>query len=405
MFSLLLSILVAILGVVAFYAGIFDRPAFTVRSLDQPLYAIVATTSEPDYGKHIMRLMTSVKAGLDSVADAEDLAEAAKSYGAPEGAAATGIGLYFDDPATTDHPRWAVGWLVAADNYGDVVLMAGAVGEAVENLKEPVRAVRIVPGEVLAASVPWRFFLTPMIQARLQWPRAGAAFEAGGYAADAGRPDAGPVGLEVYVTGPGDSFEKIDYMFLLGDVSTTWNDAFPLQEVDEEQEEVIAEAEDEEMDSEDDEEEEDVYEDSDDEEEEEEEYFHDEEEEEYEYEEDSGDGEYDEEEDFDEEQEEYDDEDEEAAEEYIPVHTELEPEEPQSIPVEGNEPVPDDGSHEDEEAPEETHQAEAAGEHEAPEAEAQPEEVAPEEPQIEAEATPEEAIQHEMDGAEHVQQE
>jgi hypothetical protein len=41
------------------------------------------------------------------------------------------------------------------------------------------------------------------------------------------RGEEGAVACEVYVTGPNDSCEYIDYIVLMGDTKNVWDDAFP----------------------------------------------------------------------------------------------------------------------------------------------------------------------------------
>ena len=105
-------IIVVLLGVAIYQLGVFERPKFEYHEslLEQErgheLYTIMATTTEKNIGQHVMRLMNGTFEGINSTSTGPGYLKAAtKLYGAPEGAEKLGVGLYFEDPATSDVPR------------------------------------------------------------------------------------------------------------------------------------------------------------------------------------------------------------------------------------------------------------------------------------------------------------
>jgi hypothetical protein len=97
-------------------------------------------------------------------------------------------------------------------------------------LTETIRAVRLGNDRVLKATIPWRTFLTPVVGAMLHWSRAFKAYMEGGYSSTCGRPDEeGSIALEVYLSGPRDSMEYIDYIVLFGNTKNVWDDCFPVE--------------------------------------------------------------------------------------------------------------------------------------------------------------------------------
>jgi hypothetical protein len=162
------------------------------------------------------------------------LKAAAELYGAPEGAEKLGIGLFFEDPAQSDAPLWAIGWAVATKNFGEAKRLAEEAKKASGLLDEPIRAVRIGKDNILKAKIPWHNSLTPMIAPMIQWKRAFEEYERGRYKTSNGRAgEIGAIACEIYVTGSRDSYQYIDYVVLMGDTKNTWDDAFPLQVKDE----------------------------------------------------------------------------------------------------------------------------------------------------------------------------
>jgi hypothetical protein len=224
------AIIVVLLGVAIYQLGVFERPTFEYHEslLDQEkgheLYAIMATTTEKNIGQHVMRLVNGTFEGINSTSTGPTyLKSAAELYGAPEGAEKLGVGLYFEDPATSEAPRWAFGWVVATKNFGEAKHLAEEAKKA-SGLDEPIRAVRIGKDNVLKAKIPWHNPWTPMIAPMLHWGRAFKEYEKGGY-----KSSMGPLLCDIYVTGPRDSYQYIDYVVLMGDTKHTWDDAFPLK--------------------------------------------------------------------------------------------------------------------------------------------------------------------------------
>jgi hypothetical protein len=230
------AIIVVLLGVAIYQLGVFERPTFEYHEslLDQEkgheLYAIMATTTEKNIGQHVMRLVNGTFEGINSTSTGPTyLKSAAELYGAPEGAEKLGVGLYFEDPATSEAPRWAFGWVVATKNFGEAKHLAEEAKKA-SGLDEPIRAVRIGKDNVLKAKIPWHNPWTPMIAPMLHWGRAFKEYEKGGYRSTSGRQgEDGSIACDIYVTGPRDSYQYIDYVVLMGDTKHTWDDAFPLK--------------------------------------------------------------------------------------------------------------------------------------------------------------------------------
>ena len=253
------SIVAAILSI-SINLGLFDRPDFIYYDSlwsnseskkddkSRPMYAVLATMRTKNIGGNIGWLIETTKSSLlkdDSDGKASTLmSEAAAAYGAPDGAEELSVGLYFDDPKTADEPRWGIGWALAVKNFKDLEVWKHKVAKEFEekhkhdpkaDSKVEIRAVRIGPGPVLKAKISWRNWFTPMIQPMLQWKRGFQTFEDGQkqglYDANNNRHidgDCDALALEVYVTGPHDSMEFIDYVLLLGDTSTVWDDTFPI---------------------------------------------------------------------------------------------------------------------------------------------------------------------------------
>ena len=195
-------------------------------------------THTSDIGGSVERLLAGVKDPLVSSEDArEAMAKAAQEYGAPEGAEALSVGVYFDDPMKVESARWALGWAMSVAKYEDLEEYKAFVATSFQldaSKQEKVKAVRIGPGPVLKARIPWRNMFTPMIAPMLHWGRAFQTFydgeKEGKYTASNGRRTSGDdavISCEIYVTGKNDSLEYIDYTVLMGDTSVVWNDLFP----------------------------------------------------------------------------------------------------------------------------------------------------------------------------------
>lgn len=229
------AIIAVLLGVATYQLGVFERPTFVHhenlmdREKGHELYAIVATATEKNIGQHVMRLLNGTLQGINSTdTGSVHLKTAAELYGAPEGAEYLGVGLYFEDPAKSDAPRWAIGWGVATKNFGDAKHLAEEVKKA-SSLDEPVRAVRIGKDHVLKAKIPWHNSFTPWIAPMLHWGRAFKEYEKGGYESSGREGEDGSIACEIYVMGPRDTYQYIDYVVLMGDTKHTWDDALPLE--------------------------------------------------------------------------------------------------------------------------------------------------------------------------------
>ncbi|KAL3907259.1 MAG: hypothetical protein SGARI_003623 [Bacillariaceae sp.] len=246
------SVIAAVIGVLAFQLGVFDRPEFhyyeniwwpdglrkqrapAANVAAPPLYAVMVATNTKDIAGNVERLLTGVNEPLSSADDdaaKEAMAKAAQEYGAPEGAESLSVGLYFDDPSS-----------VELEKFKDIV---AAKFELDASKQEQVRAVRVGPGPVLKARIPWRNMLTPAIAPMFHWKRAFQQFydgeKEGKYSAANGRnnnptsEDASAVSCEIYVTGKNDSMEYLHYVVLMGDTSVVWDDTFPQEDGKEEE--------------------------------------------------------------------------------------------------------------------------------------------------------------------------
>ncbi|KAL3914879.1 MAG: hypothetical protein SGARI_008315, partial [Bacillariaceae sp.] len=85
------------------------------------MYAIVVATHTSDIGGSVERLLAGVKSPLDGNDEARKaMANAAQEYGAPVGAEALSVGVYFDDPMAVQTARWALGWALSVPEYQDL---------------------------------------------------------------------------------------------------------------------------------------------------------------------------------------------------------------------------------------------------------------------------------------------
>lgn len=228
----------------AYRLGLFDRPAFRWREsvfwssrLDvadnaaywqkhdastEYLYAIMAVSHDPNYGRVMARLLPATSQAVGAVVPPGVPETAALRYGAPAGANACSVALYLDDSNETRFPRWAVGWLVDASTLKQVqAWVALAQHRNAWDQPEPLKAVRLGHGPVLVARIPWRHVLTPALAPWLHWTRGFRTL---------GRPDGPrPLCAEFFVTGPTTQAgtptrEYMDYVLFGGDVSHTWRD-------------------------------------------------------------------------------------------------------------------------------------------------------------------------------------
>jgi hypothetical protein len=232
----------AVITVAALYQlGLFDWPQFEESLLEPQLYGLLATTKSKDIAGSIERLLNGTRTAIETVAK-DRLAPAAAAYGAPSGAEALSIGIYVDDPGAVDHPRWGLGWAIQVDNK-DPKLLADILDQVSQTstLDEPIRLVTLGGGsKVLTARIPWRTMLTPAVAPMLHWGRGFKAYKNGGYTSTSGREgDEGALACEIYVTGPNDSLEYIDYVVLMGDTSPIFDAMFPVAPIEETVEEPV----------------------------------------------------------------------------------------------------------------------------------------------------------------------
>jgi hypothetical protein len=229
---------VALIALITYQLGIFDSPEF-VEGSTKEMYALMATSTNKYIGKHVMRLLSGTNDAILKAKGVESsiLANAAANYGSPAGADSLSVGLYFEDPNSVEHPRWAVGSIVDVANLEALEELKKLVQEA-STLEEPIKAVQIGPGPILKARIPWRNMLTPYIAPMLHWKRAFDAYAAGGYSSFNGREgEIGAIACEIYVTGANDSYEAIDYIVLMGTTQKIWDATFPLEQQQQEQQE------------------------------------------------------------------------------------------------------------------------------------------------------------------------
>ena len=208
-------------GFFLFQVGFFDKPPLEEKVLDGTLYFFLAATTSKDIGGNVMRLLKGSNEAVSQVASPEQLAMPAQVYGSPKGSESLSAGLYIDDPMTDDHPRWGLGFAIQAESDQEAKDLLTKV-QAASALEEPMRLVKIPDGfKILRGRIPWRSVVTPVVAPFLHWKRYYDIYKEGGYSSDNGRADdhEGSVALEVYVTGPNDSFMYIDYIILMGDTS------------------------------------------------------------------------------------------------------------------------------------------------------------------------------------------
>jgi hypothetical protein len=224
-------VLVAVTAVL-FQLGLFDWPSLQEVVLEDTFYFLVASSTSKDIGPNIGRLENGTKEAIRSVLTDEELAAPAALYGAPQGAQALSAGFYWDNPKTTEHPRWGLGWAVPASSMKDAQRLLKKVAAA-STLPEPIRLVKIGGGaqEVLRGRIPWRIAMTPAIAPMMHWGRYYKMYENGDYSSDSGREgEEGSVACEVYVTGANDSMEYIDYIIIMGDTHEIFDGMFPKED-------------------------------------------------------------------------------------------------------------------------------------------------------------------------------
>jgi hypothetical protein len=232
---ILSAVAVVLGGLFAFLTGLFDRPKFVYREFllesKKELYVLMAPCKENGFAKHMPRICQGTLDAVQALKGSTKLlADGAALYGSPKGAERLFIGLFFDDPWLTNTPRWAIGWVVDVKDFAEAKTLAEEANKTKPaKLTEPIVAVRVGPGPGIAGRLPWRTMLTPRMAPMVQWARAFAAYRKGGYKSHGREGEEGSVACEVYVTGPNDSYEYIDYIVLMGDTRNVWDDTFPVE--------------------------------------------------------------------------------------------------------------------------------------------------------------------------------
>jgi hypothetical protein len=251
----------------------WQQPPQSHNKHDTILYAILATTTDPRYGHVVETLLPATHAAVAAVVPATALTDAAARYGSTTTRASESsdkdstrsthgapqplsVALYFDDPHVTAAPRWALGWLVAASSHAQAKVWARAASRVLNNsdittgkhksnsgkhkskhgphqrghtaattttTHHPLHAVRLGPGPILSARIPWRHVLTPVLASWLHWPRGFWRYHQEFPHAAAAH---SPVAAEFFVTGDDNSNSSawMDYVLFTGDISHTWQD-------------------------------------------------------------------------------------------------------------------------------------------------------------------------------------
>jgi hypothetical protein len=241
-----LSIAVALFTFTASYlAGLWDRPSFeyadSLLSSNQEWTLVVATSRNNTIGPDIMRLLNSTRTAIKEVLPqgADLLKQGAQKYYSNQSSEDDevkdlAIGLFWDNPKTTLHPRWAAGWAVDGVKMRKIQGQLKAMQSAAD-LKdnESLRVVRIgKDAKILKARVPWRHSLTPVLAPMMHWKRGFAKYEKE-YCKDKesdeskeSGPDS-PVAMEVYGMNVPGTYDHIDMVVLMGDVTKQlWDDAW-----------------------------------------------------------------------------------------------------------------------------------------------------------------------------------
>jgi hypothetical protein len=226
--TLFTTAVVIVIAAALYQLGLFDWPAFEESTLEPQLHVLLASTNNKDIAGSVERLLDGTRKAIEEVAK-DRLAPAAAAYGAPAGAEALSVGLYFDNPSAIEHPRWGLGWAIQVDNDPKLLQEIHDKVSQASTLDEPIRLVTLGGGsKMLTARIPWRTMLTPAVAPMLHWGRGFKAYHKGGYESNSGRDgDEGFLSCEVYVTGPNDSMEYIDYNLLMGDTKGIFDAMFP----------------------------------------------------------------------------------------------------------------------------------------------------------------------------------
>jgi hypothetical protein len=224
------------LGGFTYWIGLWDRVEFKYQEFllsdKKELFVLVAKCTEKGIGRHAMRLLDGSKKAIDAahVNSIKMQSEAAASYGAPQGADSLSLGIYYDNPNAVPHPRWAIGWAVAAKDFEETKAMAKKANE-IKTIDDEIVAVRLggVDQHIITGRVPWRHIFTPMIAPMFFWGKAFDVYDKGGYKSTGNTDKEGAVALEVYGMGSDQKGEWIDYVVLHGDVEHVWGDAYPVE--------------------------------------------------------------------------------------------------------------------------------------------------------------------------------
>ena len=133
------------------------------------------------------------------------LSQGAASYRAPRGSSYTGLCVYLDEVEPSyGGANWGCGFLIDAKHLDEVKKLVETIDKSKNSSPRPLQILRLGKGPILRGRIKWRNRYTPLIAKYLHWSRA---FDAWGDETDA-------VGCEVYVVGPGDSLEYIDYLLI-----------------------------------------------------------------------------------------------------------------------------------------------------------------------------------------------
>jgi hypothetical protein len=216
--------------------GLLDRVTFGEATIDSQLIAIVAKSRAKDVGRHVERLLKVSKAVASSGPKGSSvvLAPGHLYDGVPADAdQGLTVGLYLDNPNTSDHPRWALGWCVHVASMEEAKdLVRNCPNDTSAN--ESLCAVRIGPGTCIRGRIPWRSSYTAWIAPMRWWGKAMHTYLAREeekpivVAPDRNLDDEPVYALHVYVTGKGDRLEFIDYAVMYGDhIKVTWSDLEP----------------------------------------------------------------------------------------------------------------------------------------------------------------------------------
>lgn len=213
MMLIVLTTLLSGLFTLAYWLGILDRPRFErkefVSESKREFYALLATSTTTTNASEYCDLLTASKKAMDTHPKCDEiLSQGAESYGAPKGSSYTGLCVYLDEVATSyDGANWGCGFLIDGKHLDEVKQIVENTATGTDSkitTPRPIKILKMGKGPVLWGRIIWRNKFSPIIAKYLHWSRA---FDVWGDEADA-------VGFEVYIVGPGDSFEYIDYLLI-----------------------------------------------------------------------------------------------------------------------------------------------------------------------------------------------